>query len=96
MREYKTIKALRNGETIDFEGVPLKMTEGELGSGDTYIAERNTGPQLLTVRHVATASCDCGECDAKPYPYLVAPVEMAYAYDYNECVKVTFVEEETV
>ena len=77
-REYKTLKALRAGETIDFEGVPVRMAEGNLQPGDTYIAERNTGPHLLTVKRIQMA--------------VVFPKEQAYCFDHWECVKVTFEE----
>ena len=85
MREYRTIRALRAGETIDFEGVGFRATaDQDLVPGDTYIAERNTGPQLLTVhKHVVEDNLVCG---------FVIPVESAYPYDRGECVKVEMVE----
>jgi len=81
MREYKTLKALRRGEVVDFEGVGFRAVEGELAPGDTYIAERNTGPKLLTVKYVN---------DEEGY---VVPVETAYVFDTWECVKVEMVDE---
>lgn len=42
--------------------------------GDTYLAERNTGPHLLT-------------CHKVKNNYIV-PVEMAYCYDVWECIKI--------
>ncbi len=48
MREYRTLNALRRGEVIDIEGIELKMDDGEIKPGDLYVAERNTGPKLLT------------------------------------------------
>ncbi len=51
-RAYKTIRKLNNGEIVEFEGVFFEKENGELQPGDTYIAERNTGPQLLTVEKI--------------------------------------------
>lgn len=76
MREYATLKKLRAGETIDFEGILLKMDEGEIEPGDLYVAERNTGPHLLTARVVDTQS-GC-----------IVPTDHAYPFNLHECVKV--------
>jgi len=101
MREYKTLKALRRGETIDFEGVPIQMVGEELQPGDTYIGERNVGPKLLTVKEIFMSSCSACSKEAKenscttcggPFRDHVVPVEPGYCYDYGECVKVTLVE----
>ena len=48
--------------------------EGPIQPGDTYLAERNTGPKLLTCLQVKNN--------------YVVPVELAYCYDVWECVKV--------
>lgn len=86
-RRYATIRALRAGETVEFEGVPFRAAADQtLSPGDTYIAERNTGPQLLTVRrHVEEPNLVNG---------FVTSVEVAYPYDRSECVKVTMIEDE--
>ena len=76
MREYKTLRALRSGEVVDLAGLRFKMIPGKLEPGDLYIAERNTGPQLLTVKKVAD------------YDYIVFPTCNGYAFDLSECVKV--------
>jgi hypothetical protein len=77
MREYKTIRALNSGETIDFEGLKLRKAEGELLPGDLYIAERNTGPKLLTCQEVKVNE-----------NYVVPKDFPAYCFDIHECVKV--------
>lgn len=52
MQRYETLNKLLSGEIIEFEGAHLKMADGELAVGDTYIAERNTGPKFLTVKEI--------------------------------------------
>lgn len=47
----------------------------EIKPGDKYMAERNTGPYILTCRQVQDG-------------YIV-PVETAYCYDLYECIKIT-------
>jgi len=72
--------------TIMFEGVRVRIDpEAEIVPGDLYIAERNTGPKLLTCRKVFPV----GEGG-----YIV-PVESAYAYSICECRKVIKIEEGT-
>jgi hypothetical protein len=74
---------LREADVIEFEGMFLRY-EGEwdtLQPGDTYVAERNQGPQLLTVRDVHPTH--------GPWRGWVNPVETAYSYDLSECVKVS-------
>lgn len=81
---------LREERVIEFEGMWLRY-EGEwesLAPGDTYVAERNGGPKLLTVRSVAET---LGE--EHQFSGAVFPVEMAYPYDLHECVKVTLHDE---
>ena len=82
MRNYYTIDALQRGEIVEFEGVRFRKAQGELVVGDSYIAERNTGPQLLTVKSLHLDTSLCGGW--------VNPVETAYNYDLCECVKVEF------
>ena len=79
-RQYQTINALFRGETVELEGVKFAMDgDGEVFEGDIYIAERNTGPKLLTAKEV-------------DYRGWIVPVEKAYPYDIIECVKVKLVE----
>jgi len=75
VRDYTTIRALRNGEIIDLDGLALQFRPGDLESGDLYVAERNTGPELLTCSRVA------------PEGYVLATTN-AYPYDTGECVRV--------
>ena len=72
---YATINALNRGETIDFQGIMLKKVYGEIAPGDLYVAERNTGPHLLTCRTV----------DKRGW---INPSTMHYAFNTGECVKV--------
>lgn len=76
MGDYRTLKALRNNEVIDIEGIKLKMDDGEIKTGDLYVAERNAGPKLLTAKRIdLKIGCIFPTCDA-------------YPYDLGECVKV--------
>ena len=76
-REYKALKALHRGESIDVgEGLMVRKVEGEIKVGDLYVGERNTGPHLLTARVVNTES------------QWIHPTCNAYSYDLWECVKV--------
>jgi len=52
LRPYKTISALNRDEIVDLGGILVKKADGELKSGDLYVAERNTGPHLLTCREI--------------------------------------------
>ena len=81
MRDYRTIRALRRGEVVDLGGIKFKMDvdengdEGEIREGDLYIAERNTGPHLLTAKVI----------DQRGWIY---PTCNGYAFNWGECVKV--------
>lgn len=93
MRNYRTIRALRNGEVVDLGGIKFKMDvdengkEREIRKGDLYIAERNTGPKLLTAAEVIKP----GE-GPNGYGNWIMPTCTAYSYDIPECVKVVEVE----
>jgi len=87
-RQYPTLEALRRGEIVNFEGVGLVIDAGELRVGDTYIAERNNGPKLLTVKKLAMTQTP-SEGPAIDY---VVPKEVAYCFDVSECVKVKLAE----
>lgn len=77
LRPYKTITALERGEEVDIGGgLLVKMVEGDLEPGDLYVAERNTGPHLLTCREI-NEELGC-----------VFATILAYPFDTNECVKV--------
>lgn len=68
---------LRSNGSVEFEGVMLKFVGDfdTLQPGDTYVAERNQGPKLATVREIRMNA--------------VFPVEQGiYPYDLWECVKV--------
>lgn len=79
MREYKTVRALLRGEVVELEGFKFRRVEGEIGPGDMYIAERNTGPQLLWCSFIEKGA--------------IFPTTIDYPYDIGECVKVEEVEE---
>lgn len=85
MREYRALKALREGKAVSIKGVLFKATEEEeIKPGDIYIAERNTGPRLLTAKRIVGPGEGPdgfgGWIDAKEFP--------AYNYDIWECVRV--------
>lgn len=77
-------------EAGEFEGVKFKILtqiaeDGkeylkDLEPGDTYLAARNTGPHLLTVKEVAMGAA--------------FPVETAYPFDLNECVPIELIFED--
>lgn len=74
-REYKTLTALRHGEVVNLEGLLLKQDSGQINVGDLYIAERNTGPHLLTAARIDERGWIC-------------PTTEDYCFDVFECVKV--------
>ena len=77
LRPYKTISALERGEIVDIGGgLLVKKADGELQPGDLYVAERCTGPHLLTCREI-NEEYGC--------VYATTP---AYPFDTNECVKI--------
>lgn len=62
---------------VTIEGVIFEFSqERPTSPGETYIAERNGGPKLLTVDYI----------DHKNG--IVFPKELAYPYNLNECRKV--------
>ena len=64
-------------EAGEFEGIPFSVSsDQELRPGDTYLAERNTGPHLLTCRE-----------NVKDGPWIHA-AERAYSYNTGECIKI--------
>lgn len=65
--------ALESGEV---EGVPFRLRDGDIESGDIYIAERNTGLKILT----------CAKNDHERG--WIEPVESAYLYDVGECLRI--------
>ncbi len=73
-REYAALKILRDGGVLDLDGIKLKKIDRELKPGDLYVAERNTGPKLLTVQEIANNA--------------VFPTCNGYAFDIGECVAV--------
>ncbi len=85
------LKALRAGETVELEGAHFVKADGPIEPGDWYIAERNTGPKLLTAASFTRWN---GRGDSDDLPNSegsswINPVEPAYPYDTHECVKVT-------
>lgn len=76
MRE--TLKRLRAGETVEVEGIPVRMIgeSDHLHPGDLYVGERNEGGKLLNVLEVNHTF------------RWVASQQTAYSYDLHECVKV--------
>lgn len=86
MGDYRTIRALREGKTIELEGLRFIMArdekgeEAEIQPGDLYIAERNTGPKLLIAKEIV-------QPEDGSLAYVIA-AEIAYPYDLRECVKI--------
>lgn len=86
MGDYRTIRALREGKVIELEGLRFMMArdangeEAEIQPGDLYIAERNTGPQLLIAKQIVRP-------EDGSLAYVIA-AEVAYPYDLRECVKI--------
>ncbi|MBI4120776.1 MAG: hypothetical protein HY457_00770 [Parcubacteria group bacterium] len=75
--QYPTLKALRSGKTVDIgAGTMVKMAPGNIQVGDLYVAERNTGPKLLTCKSVNEEG-----------GWIIATT-LNYPYDIGECVKV--------
>ena len=89
MRGCRTIRALRRGEVVDLGGIRFRMDtdedgkEREIKEGDLYIAERNTGPQLLTAAKVVLPGQG-----PNGYGGWIQPTTIDYSYDLPECVKV--------
>ncbi len=83
MRESKVLEALCERKTVSIGGVLVRMVEGEIKPGDRYVAERNTGPQLLTAKRIVGQGEGPGG-----FGNWIDPEESAYNYDIWECVKV--------
>lgn len=80
-RGRKAQYVLRMGGIVDIEGVKFVIDgDGAVAVGDTYIAERNTGPKLLTAK----------ELDDRNW---IIPEEDAYYFDTWECCKVRLAED---
>lgn len=62
------------------KGLGFISSSDSIQPGDTYLAERNTGPKLLTCLKVMKN--DFGE------PSYIVPKEVAYCFDVWECVKI--------
>lgn len=81
--EYPTLKRLRAGESVEVEGVLVKMAGGAIKAGDDYVGERNTGPKLLVAKEVVTKPW--GDHTVIDY---IHPTTIAYSFDGHECVRV--------
>ena len=101
MRPYRTLRALRAGDPVEIDGVMFVREPGDIAAGDTYVAERNTGPKLLTAarfayydgyRHDTRISSDFRDVSGAVCSWVI-PVETAYCYDSDECVKVRLAED---
>ena len=79
MPDYSTLKELRAGRIVQVGGKLYKMDDdGEVKQGDWYIAERNTGPELLQAKTIFPEN-------GRP---LILPEQIAYGYNTHECIKV--------
>lgn len=91
------INRLRDGETIELEGVKFRMIPGKetgatLEPGDKYFAERKSGPKLLTVDYIVDR--EYARENGLTYSNWVVPVELEYSYDFHECVGVEILTED--
>ena len=75
-REYKSLKALRRGETVTVDCCQVHMIDGSITTGDLYVAERNTRPKLLIAAEVNTING------------WIHPISNDYSFDIHECVRV--------
>ena len=68
---------MRNQPSISERAKELGLVTSDepIQPGDMYLAERNTGPHLLT----------CSSVSERQY---IVPVEMAYCFDTWECIKI--------
>lgn len=87
---HDTIRALRAGHEVELEGVAFAAADGPICAGDWYIAERNTGPKLLTAHSFIRY---LGQGESEPvanseHSSWILSEEKAYPYDTHECVKV--------
>lgn len=69
---------IREGQ-VEFEGLILVYSPDEIAPGDVYLAQRNTGPKLLTCAFVKMGA--------------VFPEETDYPYDLHECARVVLQDE---
>jgi hypothetical protein len=69
MRPYKALKALDAGEILEVDGKKYKKIDKELDPGDTYIAERNVGPQVGVVSFVDPRGWVVDSNSSALYPY---------------------------
>lgn len=61
---------------IRYDGITFVVTDSPIEPGDDYLAERNTGPQLMVCKSVNLIDG------------WIVPEGVGYPYDLNECVKV--------
>ena len=63
-------------KTLTVEGIPFRILYGEISPGDTYLAPRNPGIDVLTCKR------------NNKEEWTIQPVESAPSYDAIECVKI--------
>lgn len=89
---YSRIRSLlREGQTVALEDkfikmIPEKSRGSDLEKGDRYFAERNSGPRLLTVDYIVDQAY--ADSHGLQFSGWVSPVEIAYSFDFHECVGV--------
>jgi hypothetical protein len=66
--------------TVEFEGTVLEISKDEIKPGDTYVAERNIGIELLTAKEIVHTN---------GRPYIIPKEKGHYCYNVSECRKVT-------
>lgn len=73
---------LELGHPVSFGETVVRKVDKPLEPGCKYVAERNTGPELLTLSYINVQE-----------DWVVPLEENKYWYDLHECVRVEVVEE---
>lgn len=96
MRQYYSLKALRRGEHVLVDGKHYAMDgDGKVVKvGHLYIAERNTGPQVLIAQKIVPFPTEQnqlkhgGWIEAKNKISVAGNPMYTYSYDLHECIRV--------
>ena len=63
--------ALLEGDTVNHKGMHSRMAPGDIAPGDTYLAEHNTGPHVLTAARIDQELGCIYPVEPGAYPYEV-------------------------
>ena len=89
MRTYFTLKALDAGKTVTIDKKKYRLIPGDIQIGDLYIAERNTGPHVLTAKKISYSEFP----NNVRAPNFIVPNEWEYPFDWIECRRVEIVQD---